>query len=911
MLWGGGHLRACVHEPDTWEYHVGLLDYYLLNNCVSANLLYCPMNLGHEACTQEHTTEYTDPNMLAWQNAVGNGIAIADIRLVVYELDAVFIEDYLKSAEKYTLNTEAIVQSDKPNTGKVEKKFTVDSFLKLSVAQAMKKSPFINFLVSNGRTDILEYLLYAKSCEPFAMQEDYAWEEKNQKFDKKAMNKLITEGEAKMQAKGIPFWVKQRYLYQIVRMACLMRANKRAIELYDAYIGPFEGQAEFNNYLYSRTLGRKAGALYREKQFANSRYCYGKIFHTSYSYDPDFAMQAYRNFRFIQRQIEDDKLDAKALWEESLKLATKEEKASLWLLGNFSKARNNYDRYVWTDNQILDQFTYNFPSLKGAYEGDPDAWTTELILLREIQKIETNIYRPLLYTRPAVDKSRYQPPKPELQKVAKKIHRPGFFARMWEGMGNFFGGIWRWIRSWFVSEQSIQPKDDEVVTVADAWISVSGSFAFHYLDKDQPINIEYLDDMADFLAEVDKSKVLQPALWYMMEGYVQIMQRRLEEVVAQKRASGFDNLEMYNPDITRNTNPSQLLTEAIRSIDAKEGQNPNIKLQAELLQAFVELEEAQNQADFEAVASSFWEGHTTKTPHFDQVYFNLLGQKYLAEGELGKAAMALKHAGSMEAVAVVLDMYTTDEELENLIAFMQDGGTEKIDDQLIKAFYKVDDIQEVRATRLARENQFEEALEVLEEIPKRHWDAAFSFRIRYGSQSEPSEKEASPHNRLSFFREVVAAQAEAEKEEKEKAVDMYMQLGNALYSTAFWGYNCNLWEYNLINTARSFEGNEYPLNVSDSLATQLYVSKRVFLEKYGTGWAASQYYQKVMELDKDQKGATACYLAMLALNKPLTSFHEGYKIDIQPYFQEFQTTYGNVPFAQYMIEDCPTLKEYL
>jgi hypothetical protein len=137
-----------------------------------------------------------------------------------------------------------------------------------------------------------------------------------------------------------------------------------------------------------------------------------------------------------------------------------------------------------------------------------------------------------------------------------------------------------------------------------------------------------------------------------------------------------------------------------------------------------------------------------------------------------------------------------------------------------------------------------------------------------------------------------------------------MKIGNALWSSPYWGYNNQLWSGDLITAARNFTGIEYPLNVSDTLSTQLYVKKRRFMNRYGTSLLAGKYYKRVTELNPDQLGTQACYLGMSLAMRTQTTFHDDtYVNDYQTFLAQWKKQFVHTNTGLQILEECPNLKK--
>jgi hypothetical protein len=165
--------------------------------------------------------------------------------------------------------------------------------------------------------DFLNYLKYAKQCEPYATYVTDWWDETSK--DKPTdhpdnMNRLIINSKSAFQKVQSKF-IKQRYLFQNVRLYYFMGDYNECINYYESNKQLFEAEIPFKY----RTLGYIAASYFQLKEYSKANYLYACIFNNNQ------AMR-YIVTQSFHPQEETD-------WNNSLKLARNtQEKSTLWFL---------------------------------------------------------------------------------------------------------------------------------------------------------------------------------------------------------------------------------------------------------------------------------------------------------------------------------------------------------------------------------------------------------------------------------------------------------------------------------------------------------------------------------------------------------------------------------------------------
>jgi len=84
-----------------------------------------------------------------------------------------------------------------------------------SIPSKFSRNSFAEFVMEKGCLETLDYLIFAKKCEPYVIESD-AWA--NREKDVSAMRRLVTQGRKELMRTKSPY-IRLRYTYQIVRLA--------------------------------------------------------------------------------------------------------------------------------------------------------------------------------------------------------------------------------------------------------------------------------------------------------------------------------------------------------------------------------------------------------------------------------------------------------------------------------------------------------------------------------------------------------------------------------------------------------------------------------------------------------------------------------------------------------------------
>lgn len=757
---------------------------------------------------------------------------------------------------------------------------------------------FAQEIIRQKRSDIIKYLCYAKRCEPFALLE-WEWVGWTEEGDTKtsnlssdmvaAMTGSRMEGMALLEQEKNPM-LRQRYLYQLVRLSYFLKDFDEVQKLCNEQL-----TADMPlNYIDSRLLGRKAGALFRLNRIPEAAYQYALIYQKYKNSDLAFAERSYINFRTLMNETKH--------WQACLALAkTDQERATLWYLHGLVGSYSSYNYFEMPSGKAYDVFTTeNIKILENIWKNNPTDETAEIWLWRNLQIFEDDYFKPMLaQSSIKADTSAYRAAEHNIVNFTPISAENVKESSIWDGIARFFANLWEAITGFFSSspQPTLAKKNDSTSVVNDEYESyyqndfyidnalMFTSFSSPQEKTQKTLHFNNFKRLVEKIATANNTS--QPALWHLSLAYLHIMDKSWAKAQAA-------------------------INQTKAAFESKKEQNGYILKQADLLEQYILLEQQQRiETAYEEKLVHFFETQNDTTYHFNQLFYNRLGQKYLAQNEFKKGVMALHRAKSVSSVAVLLDMYASDNQFADILddaKKAKEGGVMAV--YLKQYFFTPDQLAEMQAVRLARENQFAQALSILRKLPKSYWKSndIQTFEASLGNRFEPQDYKM--YNHLQFY-EMIDSLQQVAKNQPDNAKKSFTEIGNALWSSAYWAYNNDLWHGGLGEVAAWFDGTRYPLNVSDTLSTKIYVGKRRLLNRYGTSLLAGKYYQEVAKLDDGTLGRQACYLTLSLSKRTKTTFHpEGsYLTDFKEVAKQWTKVFASQPETLPMLKECPALKD--
>lgn len=334
---------ACADGPSPYEYQSFFL------NTVNKQPAFVPfyytpdLNFysdGWEFAEYGVDCTLPDPNAAMWQAYTGNEVPLADLDSFVYTFSA----------------------NDVANlAGHVNKDAA------LAVPRVVSSNAFTKWLLKHKDAAALQYLAFAKKCEPYARAMDAEWNSVTQNYappaiDTTAMLRLENEARQKCAAQAGKD-LKLRYAYQALRMCFYSRHYARTAALYNELITERQ-----DNFLFYRCLALKAGAQFHTGAKVTSAYFYSLIFDNT----DDNKEKNYTSFRWA---VNGKIAPVLALCKNN------HEKAVVYLMQGL------YD-YDHDGSQMTD-------ALAKAYELDPQVKGIDILMTRNINKLESDLVRNL------------------------------------------------------------------------------------------------------------------------------------------------------------------------------------------------------------------------------------------------------------------------------------------------------------------------------------------------------------------------------------------------------------------------------------------------------------------------------------------------------------------------------------
>lgn len=224
----------------------------------------------------------------------------------------------------------------------------------LKLDSRLVENEFAEQLRSNKCTEVVDYLIFAKKCEPHVYNAD-PWVEKPR--DLLAMRQLIENGKIFFTQTKSHF-IKLRYAFQVMRLAHYSGNYQETVNLYQFFMPKIDRRVQ--SVVHYWVLSLKAGALKHLRQYAESAYLFSVVFQGCIS-KKGAALQSF--------EIQTD-----AQFYQALTLCKNDkEKAALYTMRAYAD-----DAKAVEEMQLI-------------YDLDPQNEHLETLLLREIRKSERDL----------------------------------------------------------------------------------------------------------------------------------------------------------------------------------------------------------------------------------------------------------------------------------------------------------------------------------------------------------------------------------------------------------------------------------------------------------------------------------------------------------------------------------------
>ncbi len=218
----------------------------------------------------------------------------------------------------------------------------------------VRANSFTRHLFKYGCREVVDYLIFAKTCEPVVSRPQNSFSTEPPVGN--ARQQLIESGRKKFMATK-SHYIRLRYAYQLVRLAHYDKNYDQALELY-AFLRP-KIDAD-PSIIYHWLEGHRAAALRQKGQVVEANYIYSRIFAEC----PSKQASAYQSFSVSSDEE----------WQQLLIRCNNDpERANLYVL----RAQNPKAQLV--------------PEMDSIYRYNPKAKALELLLVRELQKLEKDL----------------------------------------------------------------------------------------------------------------------------------------------------------------------------------------------------------------------------------------------------------------------------------------------------------------------------------------------------------------------------------------------------------------------------------------------------------------------------------------------------------------------------------------
>ena len=291
---------------------------------------YAPYLMGYGILKDFYALENREPqvddNIDEWRGRFCDIADSSDIDKLIYDSDIDQLADLREATNRYS---------------------------KKDVYYQLQYNTFAQVIKENGCTEVVDYLLYAKRCEPYCVKGE-AWSEKPK--DVAQMFFLINTGRDQFRHTQSQF-VKLRYAYQMIRLAHYAKDYKAVIEIFNDVVPKMDKISSIINYWI---LAHKAGALKSLGKRAEAAYLFAVVFR----FCPSKRRQAFESFD-IKTEVE---------WKQCLNFCRDDrERAALYAI------RASYDKAKALDD------------MKSIYQLDPKHEHLEMLMMRETLRLEKTL----------------------------------------------------------------------------------------------------------------------------------------------------------------------------------------------------------------------------------------------------------------------------------------------------------------------------------------------------------------------------------------------------------------------------------------------------------------------------------------------------------------------------------------
>ena len=161
----------------------------------------------------------------------------------------------------------------------------------MPLSQVLARNTFAMHLKKHKCMETIDYLIFAKKCEPHVTAPEDAWEAPKRNVE--AMEKLIN-GVRRKFGRIKSNYIKLRYTYQLIRLAHYAKNYRLVLALEEELMAQIQPIDSILNYWI---MGHRAGALYSLGEKVEAAYLFSLVF----MHSPGKKESAFNSFRIKNR----------------------------------------------------------------------------------------------------------------------------------------------------------------------------------------------------------------------------------------------------------------------------------------------------------------------------------------------------------------------------------------------------------------------------------------------------------------------------------------------------------------------------------------------------------------------------------------------------------------------------------
>ena len=422
----------------------------------------------------------------------------------------------------------------------------------------------------------------------------------------------------------------------------------------------------------------------------------------------------------------------------------------------------------------------------------------------------------------------------------------------------------------------------------------------------------YVRSFRQFTHQVAREgRVTEPALWYMVTGYIDLMNR-----------------DYWSAD-------RMLRRAALRAID-----NPDLEKQIRLLQYLGDRMSGRTSpfsTDDIVDVLTWMQRKQRKNLHSkSNRTMAELGRRYLADHDVARAILAFHHVPdfdyySPDPYSFIMDVYASDRDLQDLTLLISNPPTDRLDSLLLDSCtLTVDELKDIRATKMMRNGEYRKARDLYRTISSEYWydtvDQWGYMRKHFRTNCEivdPWLPAAIPQGtgatellvtHLDFAEELVQTIDRAGRLIGPERSRELLAVGDLLFNNVSWGTNWWVGNQPVRNSMPSYgrRGLEYPMNIPE-IADRLEKELDYYLDYFGLHQNAREWYEQVVRLNADAElAARAAYMMDLCDKQPASRMYEGVPVDRQPRegYNLLMQKYRDTEMGKAILSQCSVYRNF-